>query len=175
MNKLIAINNISVSADTIRKLAIDVEQPITGDGTKKYPIGIELPMPSYSTLWTSSATFTNNYTFTLSDSIDNYDELIIYGSAIRDNSAWYIDCQNRYFVDKGKINLCCSYYNGTWATASNSHILCNGTQMMLSGNSGNILSSFYMGQAAGSTSWAGGKYNNRIDDVHPYKIIGVKY
>ena len=175
MNKLIAINNISVRTDIIRKLAIETVEPITGNGIKTTPIGMHLPIPTYTTLWNSSAVFTNNYTITLSDTIDNYDELIIYGSAIRDSSAWYIDCQNRYVVDPGKINFCCCYYNGCWSTASNTFILCNGTQVMLSGNSGNILSSFYMGQTQGSTAWLGEKNNNRNTDVHPYKIVGVKY
>lgn len=133
------------------------------------------PSYEYTTLWETSNPFQNMYSITLNDSIDNYDELIVYGSANRDND-YYINCENEYVVDKNAINFCNSFYNGCWSTASNSHILCNGTQLLLSGTSGRVTSSYYMGQNAGVTTWCGWKATTaRVQDVHPYKIVGVRY
>lgn len=133
------------------------------------------PYFEYTTLWETDTPFNNMYSITLSDSIDNYDELIVYGSANRDND-YFINCENEYAVDKNAINFCNSFYNGCWSTAANSHILCNGTQLLLSGTSGRITSSYYMGQNAGATAWCGWKSTGaRVQDVHPYKIVGAKY
>lgn len=133
------------------------------------------PHFEYTTLWETDTPFNNMYSITLSDSIDNYDELIVYGSANRDN-VYFINCENEYAVDKNAINFCNSFYNGCWSTAADSHILCNGTQLLLSGTSGRITSSYYMGQNAASTAWCGWKSTAaRVQDVHPYKIVGAKY
>ena len=133
------------------------------------------PTYTYTTLCETDTPFKNMYSITLNDSIDNYDELIIYGSANRDNTH-FINCENEYVVDKSAINFCNSFYNGSWSIEANSHILCNGTQLLLSGTSGRITSSYYMGQNAGATSWCGWKSTGaRVQDVHPYKIVGAKY
>jgi len=133
------------------------------------------PHFEYTTLWETSTPFNNMYSITLNDSIDNYDELIVYGSANRDNTH-YINCENEYVVDKNAINFCNSFYNGCWSVDANSHILCNGTQLLLSGTSGRVTSSYYMGQNAGTTAWCGWKGTAaRVQDVHPYKIVGAKY
>ena len=79
------------------------------------------PKYEYTTLWETDTPFNNMYSITLNDSIDNYDELIIYGSANRDNN-YYINCENEYAVDKSAINFCNSFYNGCWSMAADSHI-----------------------------------------------------
>jgi len=43
------------------------------------------PHFEYTTLWETDTPFKNMYSITLSDSIDNYDEYIVYGSANRDS------------------------------------------------------------------------------------------
>lgn len=171
------LDNLALSASVVPSSeAIEVISPMTGNGTPESPIGIQVGVqPTYTTLWETNSPFANMYSFTMSQSIDNFDELIVYGSANRDNAFW-IDCENRYVVDPGKINMCCSYYNGTWGMSDTSHILCNGTQVWLSGTSGRVTSSYYMGQNNNSTAWCGWKSTTaRVQDVHPYKIVGVKY
>lgn len=177
MADFLNVNNLALSASVIAPQAITVEAPLTGDGTSANPIGISAGVqPTYTVLWHTNSPFANMYSFTLNQSIDNFDELIVKGSASRDSSKWFINCENRYVVDPGKINMCCSYYNGAWSTASNAHILCNGTQVWISGNSGRVTSSYFMGQNAGSTAWCGSKMTGaRVEDVHPYEIVGVKY
>ena len=66
------------------------------------------PQYTYTTLWETTTPFNNMYNITLNDSIDNYDELIVYGSANRDNT-FYINCENEYVVDKNAINFCNSF------------------------------------------------------------------
>lgn len=177
MADFLNVNNLALSASVVPSSnAVSVSSPITGDGTSASPLGINVGVqPTYTVLWHTDSPFANMYSFTMSQSIDNFDELIVYGSANRDNAFW-IDCENRYVVDPGKINMCCSYYNGTWGTSDTSHILCNGTQVWLSGTSGRVTSSYYMGQTNNSTAWCGRKSTTaRVQDVHPYKIVGVKY
>lgn len=177
MADFLNLNNLALSASVVPSSeAVEVISPMTGNGTPESPIGIQAGVqPTYTVLWHTNSPFANMYSFTLNQSIDNFDELIVKGSANRD-STHYINCENRYVVDPGKINMCCSYYNGTWSTANDTHILCNGTQLWISGNSGRVTSSYYMGQNAGSTAWCGWKTTGaRVQDVHPYEIVGVKY
>lgn len=174
---MLKLDNLAISASVVPSSnAVNVSSPITGDGTSAFPIGIQAGVqPTYTTLWHTDSPFANMYSFTLSQSIDNFDELIVKGSANRDNQFW-INCENHYVVDPGKINMCCSYYNGAWNTGAAPHILCNGTQVWISGTSGRVTSSYFMGQNAGSTAWCGWKSTDaRVQDVHPYEIVGVKY
>ena len=135
----------------------------------------EEPHYEYTTLWETNTPFNNMYSITLNDSINNYDDLIVYGSANRDN-VYFINCENNYVVDKNGINFCNSFYNGIWSTAADAHILCNGTQLLLSCTSGRVTSSYYMDQNAGVTTWCGWKSTAaRVQDIHPYKIVGAKY
>ena len=130
-------------------------------------------MYSYTTLWETTTPFNNLYSIELNDSLDNYDEYIVYGSANRDSSR-YIDVQNRYVVTHDKINRGGSFYAGRWSDGS-TFILVNGTDMWLSGTSGYISSSYFIGQNNNTTAWARGLYSTgRNVDVHPYKIVGVK-
>lgn len=171
------LDNLAVEASVVPSSnAVSVSSPITGDGTSASPLGIDVgTQPSYTVLWHTDSPFANMYSFTLSQSIDNFDELIVKGSANRDDTH-FINCENRYVVDPGKINMCCSYYNGTWSTANDTHILCNGTQVWISGTSGRVTSSFFMGQTNASTAWCGWKSTGaRVQDIHPYEIVGVKY
>ena len=47
--------------------------------------------------------------------------------------------------------------------------------MWLNGTSGYITSSYFMGQNNGATTFCDGTYNTaRNDDLHPYKIVGIK-
>ena len=171
---MIFLDGHTVSADRIPDQQIHVTSPLSGDGTPESPIGIEPQGSTTETvLWETSSPFQNNYQISLNDSIYNYDELIVCGSANR--GSFKIDCQNRYSVTSGKLNMCDSYYWGMWSEAANTHVLANGTQVLLSGNTGMVTSSFYMGMNAGVDTWTGWKSTTtRQDDVHPYKIIGVK-
>lgn len=151
------------------------DSTLTFPGWNGYLSFQAVPTYEYTILWETSNPFQNMYSITLNDSIDNYDALIVYGSANRDNTN-FINCENEYVVDKNAINFCNSFYNGCWSVAANSLILCNGTQLLLSGTSGRVTSSYYMGQKAGTTAWCGWKSTGaRVQDVHPYKIVGEKY
>lgn len=170
------LDNLTISASVVPSSnAINVSSPITGDGTSASPLGMSVgAQPTYTVLWHTDSPFANMYSFTLSQSIDNFDEFIIYGSASR--GGFNLNVENRYVVDPGKINMCCNYYIGRWGDAANTFYLCNGTQVWISGTSGRVTSSYFMGQNAGSTAWCGSKMTTaRTDDVHPYEIVGVKY
>lgn len=172
---MLNVGNSILSADCISTQAIQVNAPVTGDGTSASPIGVNAgSQPTYTTLWSTNSPFNNMYSFTLSDSIDNYDEYIVYGSANRDNLQW-IDCQNRYVVKPGTINMGGSTYFGKWSN-TNTYVLMNGTEMWISGTSGYVTSSYFFGQNNNTTAWGYGVYTAaRTVDVHPYKIVGVKY
>lgn len=150
-----------------------------GDRILKYPgwngyVGFENgPTYTYTTLWETNSPFNNMYSITLNDSIDNYDEYIVYGSANRDSQLW-LDTQNRYTVHRGAVNQGGCFYAGAWNTG-NTYVLLNGTDMWLEGTSGYVSSSYFMGQNNGSTTFCNGTYSTaRNVDLHPYKIVGVK-
>jgi hypothetical protein len=128
--------------------------------------------PRYTSLWETDSPFANFYSITLNDSIDNYDEFIVYGSANRDSQRFF-DTQNRYTVTKNAINRCPCYVVGRWNDGS-TYILMDGTDMRLSGTSGYITSSFFVGQNNGTTDFTRGMFTSRNADLHPYKIVGVK-
>lgn len=129
--------------------------------------------PTYFTLWETNDPWHNMSAITLNDDLNYYDEYIVYGSANRDNQC-NVSTENRYEVNKTAINQGGSYYCGQWNTGS-TYFLMNGTELYLSGTSGYIHSSYFMGQNNGSTAWSNGVYNTaRQVDVHPYKIVGVK-
>ena len=131
------------------------------------------PTYEYTTLWETNDPFKNLYSITLSDDIRNYDEYIVYGTANRDNQCW-LDTQNRYVVNKTGVNQGGPFYCGQWNTGS-TYFLMSCTDMWLSGTSGYVNSSFFMGQNNGSTAWCNGTYNTaRQVDLHPYKIVGIK-
>lgn len=140
------------------------------NGQLVWPVG---PKYTYTVLWSTTTPAKNMYSISLSDSINNYDELIVYGSANRDSQIW-LNTQNRYVVAKNVVNNCACMYAGRWNTGS-TFILANGTDLRISGTSGYIGSSYFIGQANGSTAWSQGVYNTaRATDLHPYKIVGVK-
>ena len=122
-------------------------------------------------LWSADTVQPNNTSITLNDSIDNYDELIYFGSGTRT----YTPCvMTEYPVISGQLNLGGPFFFGNWG-ATDTFVLCNGTQVFLSGNSGFVASSYYWGKNAGSTAYAAALVNNRTNDVRPYMIVGVKY
>ena len=124
-------------------------------------------------LWESTGMVNNHTTLNLSDSIDNYDEIRYYGSALREGTT-YTNVITEYPVVPGEINLGGPYSFGLWD--SSLFVLNNGTQCWLSGNSGYINSSYYWGQNnSTTTTYGAASYNNRANDVRPYKIVGVKY
>lgn len=122
-------------------------------------------------LWSADTVQPNNTSITLNDSIDNYDELIYFGSGTRT----YTPCvMTEYPVISGQLNLGGPFFFGNWG-ATDTFVLCNGTQVFLSGTSGFVASSYYWGKNAGSTAYAAALVNNRTNDVRPYMIVGVKY
>lgn len=127
--------------------------------------------PERTVLWSADSVQPNNTSIELNDSIDNYDELIYYGSATRT----YCPCVMTYYpVVSGQLNLGGPFFYGVWTTGA-SYDLCNGTQMFLSGNSGFVGSSYYWGKQNNGTAYEAALVNNRTSDVRPYKIVGVKY
>ena len=130
------------------------------------------PTYTYRTLWVTNTPFRNLYSITLNDSIDNYDEYIVYGSAKRTDLV--VDTQTRYVVVPNQVNQGGCLYAGRWSTGS-TYILINGTEMRLSGKSGYVDSSYFFGQTNNNTTWTQAVYSTaRADDLHPYKIVGVK-
>lgn len=165
----------TVSADVTALQPVTVSAPLTGNGTSAQPIGFSGAVkPSYTVLWQTANPVANVYNISLNDSIENYDEFIVYGSANRDDQ-FTIKTVNRYEVDKGRINFADCYTHGAWNTAANTHILTNGTNIWLSGNSGSVRGSYFLGQNVGAVSFVGWRGNNRAVDIHPYKIVGVKW
>lgn len=124
-------------------------------------------------LWENNSPAPNNSSITLNDSIDNYDEIEYYGSGARNarNTPCVI---TNYPVISGVLNLGGPEFIGKW-NPGDTWILSNGTQCFLSGNSGYIASSYYFGRNNGATGYAASLVNNRVDDVRPYKIVGIKY
>lgn len=129
--------------------------------------------PKHTVLWSAATPVANQSTITLSDSIDNYDEIIYYGSGAR-NTALTVSVKTEYPVLSGVINGGGPFYWGKWGIGD-SYLLCNGTQVFLSGNSGGVFSSYFWGKNNGNTNYTGSLANNRTADVRPYKIEGVKY
>jgi hypothetical protein len=122
-------------------------------------------------LWSAETVQPNNTSITLNDSIDNYDEIIYYGSGTRT----YSPCvMTDYPVISGQLNLGGPFFFGNWG-ATDGFVLCNGTQVFLSGTSGFVASSYYWGKNAANTAYAASLVTNRTDDVRPYMIVGVKY
>lgn len=122
-------------------------------------------------LWSADTIQPNNTSITLNDSIDNYDEIIYYGSGTRT----YSPCvMTDYPVISGQLNLGGPFFFGNWG-ATDGFVLCNGTQVFLSGNSGFVASSYYWGKDSNTTAYAASLVNNRANDVRPYMIVGVKY
>ena len=124
---------------------------------------------TYTVLWETDTPFKNQYTISLNDSIDNYDEIICYGSANRGGNV-----KTTYPVISGTIHLVGPYTLNAWQS-TNHYMLNNGTQMYLSGTSGFIDVSYYWGMQNGGTAFDANRYTTaRNADVHPYKIVGVK-
>ena len=124
-------------------------------------------------LWSSDTPFKNQYSIELEDSIDNYDEIIFYGSANRGGND-RVNVKTEFPVVSGCINLGGPYTLNAWQS-TNHYMLNNGTQVYLSGNSGFIDVSYYWGMQNGGTAFEANRYTTaRNADVHPYKIVGVK-
>lgn len=130
--------------------------------------------PERTVLWSAASVSPNNTSITLNDSIDNYDEIVYYGSASR-SVGHIVSVKTEYPVRPGLINGGGPFYCGRWGTGDQ-YLLTNGTQMYLSGNSGAIYSSFYWGKANTGTGFVGAlRTSNYYGDVRPYKIVGLKY
>lgn len=130
--------------------------------------------PTYTVLWETDTPFKNQYSIELNDNIDNYDEIICYGSANRGGND-RVNVKSTYPVISGTIHLVGPYTLNTWQS-TNYYMLNNGTQMYLSGTSGYIDVSYYWGMQNGGTAFEANRYTTaRNADVHPYKIVGVKH
>ena len=171
------LGNVTIPKVTEYK-NVSVSSPLSGDGSSANPI--EAPAvvydtePTYTTLWETTTPFANGYAITLNDSIDNYDELIYYGSADRGGNAT-VRVMTEYPVCPGHSNAGGPFICNTWQTG-NAYWLCNGTQVWISGTSGFISASYYWGMQNGGTGFEANRYTTaRNADVHPYKIVGVKY
>lgn len=127
--------------------------------------------PEKTVLWSADSVAPNQSSITLSDSIDNYDEVIFYGSGTRN---YVPNVQTNYPVISGQVNLGGPFFVGKWGTGD-SWLLCNGTQVYLSGTSGFVASSYFWGKTDGGTAYNASLVNNRVNDIRPYKIVGVKY
>lgn len=127
--------------------------------------------PERKVLWSADSVAPNQSSITLSDSIDNYDEIIFYGSGTRN---FVPNVQTNYPVIPGQVNLGGPFFYGKWATGD-TWLLCNGTQVFLSGTSGFVASSYYWGKVDNGTAYNASLVNNRTNDVRPYKIVGLKY
>lgn len=128
---------------------------------------------TYTVLWETDTPFKNQYTISLNDSIDNYDEVICYGSANRGGND-RVNVKTTYPIISGTVNLVGPYTLNTWQS-TNHYMLNNGTQVYLSGNSGFIDVSYYWGMQNGGTGFEANRYTTaRNADVHPYKIVGIK-
>lgn len=127
--------------------------------------------PERTVLWSAESVQPNNTSIVLNDSIDNYDELIYLGSGTRT----YCPCvMTEYPVISGVLNLGGPFFFGNWG-ATDGFVLCNGTQVFVSGNSGFVGSSYYWGKNNSNTAYAASLVVNRSLDVRPYQIIGLKY
>lgn len=127
--------------------------------------------PDKTVLWSADSQALAHTDIVLNDSVDNYDEILIYGSA---NNTYPRLTISEYPIIPGKMMIGGPTYYGKWATGDN-FILVNGTRMGWSGNSARVISSFFYGKNNGSTAWAGSYQQNRDSDVRPYKIVGLKY
>ncbi len=128
--------------------------------------------PERTVLWSAASPASNNTAITLSDSIDNYDEIVYYGSG---NRGWPVAVNTEYPVISGAVNGGGPFFYGRWGSGDN-YILCNGTQVFLSGNSGYVHSSYFWGKNNGNTVFTGAlRVSNYHGDIRPYKIVGVKY
>ena len=129
---------------------------------------------TYTVLWETDTPFKNQYSIVLNDSLDNYDEVICYGSANRGGND-RVNVKTTYPVISGTVNLVGPYTLNTWQS-TNHYMLNNGTQMYLSGTSGFIDVSYYWGMQNGGTAFEANRYTAaRNADVHPYKLVGVKH
>lgn len=157
---------------------VSASSPLNGNGSSAQPLSAPTAVydsePTYTLLWSAANPFANGYSFTLNDSIDNYDEIIYYGSADRGGNTT-VRVMTEYPVVPGHINAGGPFICNTWQTG-NAYWLCNGTQCWISGTSGYVSASYYWGMQNGGTGFEANRYTTaRNADVHPYKIVGVKY
>ena len=122
-------------------------------------------------LWSANSQAPTNSNITFLDSVDNYDEIQIYGSG--DNSYSRLTI-NEFPIISGKMMIGGPSYIGKWGAGDN-WLLVNGTRMGWSGTSARVMSSFYYGKNNGSTAWASQYCQNRASDIRPYKIYGIIY
>lgn len=171
------LGNVVIPKETEYQ-SVSAKSPLNGDGTSAQPLTapdtIYDSEPTYTTLWETDTPFRNEYSFTLNDNIENYDEVIYYGSADRGGNAT-VRVMTEYPVCPGHINAGGPFICNTWQTG-NAYWLCNGTQVWISGTSGYVCDSYYWGMQNGGTGFEANRYTTaRNADVHPYKIVGVKY
>lgn len=175
MSQLLKLGEVAISAAPLTSYPVSVNFPLSGDGTPSNPISLlGYNSPLYVELWSATTAFKNNYSITLNDTINNYDEIRIYGSANR-GSNYFVKTYNDYPVQSAGTMLAGVYFMGQWTTLT-SHLIVNGTEIMLSGNSGYVGNSYFFGMNSNATAYAAGRYTTaRNEDLHPYRIVGVKY
>jgi hypothetical protein len=122
-------------------------------------------------LWSANAQAPTNSNITFLDSVDNYEEIQIYGSGDNIYSRLTI---NEYPIISGKMMIGGPSYIGKWG-AGDTWLLVNGTRMGWSGTSARVMSSFYYGKNNNATTWGSQYCQNRASDIRPYKIYGITY
>lgn len=154
---------------------ITVGDNLSGTGTIESPVGYTGDIQhsdKRSLLWeTTGNTYETN--IELSETIMHFDKVMIYGSGLESEAQGAHLSKNVYIVQSGVIGADCFGYS-MW-DARNGYNYALGCGLQLSGNSGHVGSSYYMGQAQNTNSYAAGKWTgtNGPKMLQPFKIFGI--
>ena len=154
---------------------INVDTGLTGNGTSENPLqytGEIQHSDKRSLLWESTG---NDYNtnIELSETIQHFDKVMIYGSGLENYDTMHLS-KNVYTVQPGLINGCDVWCYSPWTTSFQANYIL-GADLKLSGNSGHIGSSYYWGIGSKNATWAAGKWTGTEAPkmLMPWKIFGI--
>lgn len=138
-------------------------------------LGIKYKNDTDSTIvWSSTGSNLYNTDITLSESINHFDNLIVYGSGYETGTNGCHHAGKVIFQvqDASKVmNV------GVWAYTpwkyTDKHNLVIGQELLLKGNSGHIRSAYYWGMGSNTTAYAAGRWatDYSMSAIQPYKIV----
>lgn len=113
-----------------------------------------------------------NKSITLSEPLTHFEEYEIYASGMENATAGVHVAKTSFNTTENKVNGCDSWGYSPWTTTYN-YIL--GSNIKISGSSGFVGSSYYMGQGSNTTAYAAGKWVNADAPkmLQPFKIFGL--
>lgn len=155
---------------------VSAGEGFSGNGTSASPLGFTGDIQhtdKRTLLWETTGT-PYNTTIQLNEPITHYNEIMIYGSGVETEAGGYHTSKNVYQTQPRPINAG-PWAFSLWNLASYRCAYTLGADMILSGNSGYIGSSFANGIPQGSTAFAGFKWTGADANkmLMPWRIYGI--